>query len=134
MRADKKKSISKVASVVLKNPLLTEREIAEEAWIGNWTVHRSLKEVEQSGAKEEKIIVITDRDLSIVEKWQREIDRRLSDTEELWKMRTTEISQVIKESTARYTIFRWDATDEKWWMKLPDVTFQIINPNGNEEN
>jgi len=31
MRADKKKSIAKVAKVALNDPLLTEREIAESA-------------------------------------------------------------------------------------------------------
>jgi len=31
MRGDKKKNISKVATVVLAKPLLTQREIAEEA-------------------------------------------------------------------------------------------------------
>lgn len=62
--------------------------------------------MEQSGAKDEKIIVITDTDLNIVTLGQSEIDRRLKDKEELAKMRTVEISQVIKESTARYSLFR----------------------------
>jgi hypothetical protein len=44
--------------------------------------------------------------LNIVEKGQKEIDRRLSEDEELGKMRTVEISQVLKESTARYSLFR----------------------------
>jgi hypothetical protein len=44
---------------------------------------------------------------------QREIERRLNDREEVGKMRTVEISQVIKESTARYSLFRWSATDSE---------------------
>jgi hypothetical protein len=38
-------------------------------------------------------------------------------------MRTVEISQVIKESTARYSLFRWSATDDKWGLNsLKDMT------------
>lgn len=127
MRWDKKKNISKVATVALHSPLLTEREIAEKAGVGNWTAHRALTELEQTGAKDEKIVVITDTDLNIVTLWQVEIDRRLKDKEELGKMRTVEISQVIKESTARYSLFRWDATDRNGWLKntvatLADLT------------
>jgi hypothetical protein len=32
-------------------------------------------------------------------------------------MRTVEISQVLKESTARYSLFRWNATDNEWGLK-----------------
>jgi hypothetical protein len=35
-------------------------------------------------------------------------------------MRTVEISQVIKESTARYSLFRWNATDSQGWLKWID--------------
>jgi hypothetical protein len=56
--------------------------------------------------KDDRIVSITDTDLNIVEKGQKEIDRRMSDSEELGKMRTVELSQVLKESTARYSLFR----------------------------
>jgi hypothetical protein len=62
--------------------------------------------LEQTGAKDPTILLITDKDLSIVTIGQREIEKRLSTPEELEKMRTVEISQVIKESTARYSLFR----------------------------
>jgi hypothetical protein len=39
-------------------------------------------------------------------------------------MRTVEISQVIKESTARYSLFRWNATDNEWGLK-ETVTIEI---------
>lgn len=71
----------------------------------------------QIGAKDANIIKITDADLSIVTIGQLEIERRLNTKEELEKMRTVEISQVIKESTARYSLFRWNATDSEWWLK-----------------
>ena len=31
------------------------------------------------------------------------------------------ISTIIKESSARYSLFRWDATDNKWWLKTSAV-------------
>lgn len=132
MRVDKEKNHNKVAKDVLLNPLKTQRERAEDLWLWKTTIQEHLQEVKTT--KDDRIISITNTDLNIVEKGQKEIDRRLSESEELSKMRTVEISQVLKESTARYSLFRWSATDEQWGLKLPDVTFQIINPNGNEED
>lgn len=117
MRADKKKSLSKVAEIAINNPTLSEREIAELAWIGNWTAHRALKDLEQVGAKNEDIIQITDTDLEILKLWQNEIFKRLQDEEELQKMRTFEIAQTIEKSEKRYQIFRWDVTDDNWGLK-----------------
>lgn len=117
MRVDKAKNIAKVAKTLLENPLQTEREIAEQTGISNWTAHNIKWELEQIWAKDDRILWITDTDLSILTIGQREIERRLNDKEEVEKMRTVEISQVIKESTARYTLFRGNATDNEWGLK-----------------
>lgn len=117
MRADKAKSISEVKKILVTDPLATDREIAQETWLWKSTVNRAIQEMGQIGAKDENIIKITDLDLSIVTIGQREIERRLNDKEEVEKMRTVEISQVIKESTARYSLFRWSATDKDWGLK-----------------
>ena len=124
MRVDKAKNIAKVAKTLLENPLQTEREIAEDIDIGKSSVNRLKNELGQIGAKDDRIIGITDKDLSILTIGQREIERRLNDKEEVEKMRTVEISQVIKESTARYSLFRWSATDEQWGLK-ETVTIEI---------
>lgn len=116
-RADKKKSIDKVAASLAKNPLQTEREIAKDTWLGNGTVNRAKKEVEQIGAKDDRIQALTDKDFDCIRLWVEEINRRLSDKEELRSMKATEISQVIKENTARYTLFKWNVTDDQWGMK-----------------
>lgn len=117
MRSDKKKSLSKVAKVALTNPLLSQREIAEETWLSVGNVNDKLNELEQSGKKDDRILHITDTDLEIVRLGQAEINRRMKTAEELEKMRTSEISQVIRENTARYTLFRWSATDNEWGLK-----------------
>lgn len=132
MRTDKAINHEKVVQDVLLNPLKTQRDRSEDLWLWKTTIQEHLQEVKTT--KDDRIIKVTDKDLSIVEKWQNEIDKRLWDAEHLATMRTIEISQVIKESTARYSLFRWSATDEQWWMKLPDITFQIINPNDSEDS
>ena len=124
MRVDKAKNIAKVAKVVLENPLASQREIAEETDVWLWTVNRIRQELERNGTKDERILWITDTDLSILTIGQREIERRLNDKTEVEKMRTVEISQVIKESTARYSLFRWNATDNEWGLK-ETVTIEI---------
>ena len=122
-RADKKKNLDKAAASLAKNPLQTEAELAKDVWIGAWTAHRAKKQLEESGEfKDERIISLSDKDLECVELWVKEINRRLSTASELEKMRTPEISQVIKENTARYTLFRWEATDPQWALKVLDLS------------
>ena len=115
MRVDKEINHNKVVKDVLLNPLATQRERAANLWLSKTAVQEHLQEVKVT--KDDRIVSITDTDLNIVEKGQKEIDRRMSDSEELGKMRTVELSQVLKESTARYSLFRWSATDKDWWLK-----------------
>lgn len=117
MRSDKKKSLGKVAKAAMNNPLASQREIAEQANVWLWTANRIIQELEQTGTKDHRIIAITDTDLSILTAGQLEIEKRLSDKEELSKMRTVEISSVIKDSTARYALFRGTATDKDGGLK-----------------
>lgn len=118
MRTDKIKNLSKVAKAVIKNPLQTVREISDKTWVSKSSVATYLsQDLDKLGLKDDRILWITDKDLSILTIGQREIERRLGNKEELEKMRTVEISQVIKESTARYSLFRWDATDKDWGLK-----------------
>ena len=111
------KNIEKVSRERLLNPLATTREIEEITWVDHSTVSRIDWQLQQTATKDGRIISITDTDLNIVEKGQKEIDRRMSDSDELGKMRTVELSQVLKESTARYSLFRWSATDKDWGLK-----------------
>ncbi len=109
-RSDKKKSIDKVAASLAKNPLQSQREIAKDTWLWKTTVQERIQDVKTT--KDDRIANLLDIDYECIRKWVREINSRLSDKEELKKMRTVEISQVIKENTARYAIFRpkeeWD--------------------------
>lgn len=118
VRADHRKTLQKTAkSMIMEPEIMTVEERAKATWIGKSTMQRNLQELGQKGSKDDTIVAITDSDISIVIAWQLEIDRRLKDRDELMKMRTVEISQVIKESTARYALFRGNATDENWWLQ-----------------
>ena len=119
MRNDKAKNTAKVLKEVIKKPLSTQREIAKETWMWLWSVNRNLKEVEQIGTKSEIILEICDLDINLVRKWLKELDRRFSAPDELEKIRPTEISQVIKDSSWRYQIFKWKITDKEWWLLNP---------------
>ena len=117
-RADKKRNIDKVTASLINNPLQTEREIAIDTGLANWTAHALKKEVEQNWAKDDRIVSLTDKDLNCIKLWVAEIERRLGDKDELAKLRMTEISQVIRENTVRYTLFRGDVTNDDGWLKI----------------
>jgi hypothetical protein len=48
------------------------------------------------------------------------------DEAEMKKTRIGEISTVAKDSAARYTIFRWELTDNEWWGKVEIISFKDI--------
>lgn len=119
-RWDKINNISKVASVVMKNPNLTQRQIAEQAWVSVSNVNDKLNILEQYGKKNTSIINICKKDLQIVDLWQKELLRRLSKNPD--KMWTRDIVAAMDTGTKRYTIFKGDITDNEWGMK------QLLNP------
>lgn len=124
-RTDAKKNKAKIIKEVLINPLQTQREIAKGVWLSKTTIQEHLKELPKT-TKDDRIIWICDTDLEIVILWQEIIKNRLMDEEELKKISARDISWIIKENTARYTIFKWDATDSEWWMKLVEwITIKI---------
>lgn len=117
MRTDKAKNTAKVLKEVIKNPLQTEREIAENTWVSKSSVNRAMQEVGQIGAKDQNILDICAVDFEIVKTWQAIINERLKDKQEVDKMRTFEIAQTIEKSEKRYMLFKWEATGKDWWAK-----------------
>lgn len=114
MRADKATNIAKVAKTLLENPLQTEREIAEKVWIGNWTVNRVKQELEQNGAKDPRILWLTDEDFVLMEDIQKEKKRRL---QEAYNINNRDLDTWEQTATKRYSLFRWNATDEQGGLK-----------------
>ena len=123
IRVDKKKNIAKVVKEVLHNEVWTQRDIAENTWLWLWTVNRVIKELEQNGTKDDRILWVCEKDFEIVTLWQEIIKQRLKDKEEIKKMRTFEIAQTIEKSEKRYMLFKWEATWKDWWLKnITEVT------------
>lgn len=50
-RADKKKNQAEVVKALIKEPTLTERELAKKTGLSNWTAHNHKIELEQNWAK-----------------------------------------------------------------------------------
>ena len=122
MRKDKAKNVDKVASTLLVEPLATQQEIADanDIWVG--TVNRALKELEKTGIKDPRIHSLTEMDLQIIEKWLELIHDKMHDEEVMSKTKITDISTVIRENTARYTLMKWNMTDDKWALIPIEVT------------
>ena len=118
--------MEKVAKARLKNPRATTREVAEKTWLDHSTVAKLDKEIPQISTKDDRIITLTDKDFDIVKLAQQRIEEKLMDEAEMKKTRIGEISTVAKDSAARYTIFRWELTDNEWWGKVEIISFKDI--------
>jgi len=116
-RRDSNNNLIKVAKIVLKNPHATERQIAKEANIWNWTAHRQLEYLER--VKSVFIEEVLRADEEIIKLAQDAVRQKLSDPEYIKTARTTELSTVAKDSTARFTLFKGNSTDEEGGLKEP---------------
>lgn len=119
----------------MKNPLQTEEELAKKIGIARGSVNRLKDEMSEivTNAKNSDIIEITDEDKLIIQMSQaisryslwaivNKLDDDPSYVLELREAKTA--SEIAKESTARYSLFRWNATDEQGGLK-ETVTIEI---------
>lgn len=118
-RNDSKSNTLKVAKVAMKEPLLSQKQIAKKAWVSVWTVNAKLNCLESDLSTSQIIDQICQTDMEIVSLWQGIILERLQDEEELKKISARDVSTIIRENTARYTLFKWKATDDEWWLNAP---------------
>ena len=122
-RTDAKKNKAKIVKTVLKNPLLTQREIAKESWVWKTTVQEHLKGLNTT--KDDRILWICDTDLENVILWQNILQKRLQEKQD--ELKTQEIVQIIQEGTKRYTLFKGNATDSEWGLNIQDIKIEIIS-------
>jgi len=127
MRTDKAKNIKALKNELLKDPLQTEDQLAEKLWVNRKTINRLKEEMPEivQTAKNNYIFDVTEKDKEIIwlaqdithsELWK--VQKQLDD----WDRRLTikdikTISEISKESTTRYTIFKWDVSDDEWGLK-----------------
>lgn len=128
MRVDKAKNIKALKNELLKNPLQTEEELWKKLWMARWSVNRLKEEMSEivTNAKNSDIVEITDEDKFIIQMSQalsrhslwtiiNKLDEDPTYVLELREAKTA--SEIAKESTARYSLFRWSATDKEWGLK-----------------
>ena len=131
MRVDKQKNIKALKTELLKNPLQTEEELAKKIWIARWSVNRLKDEMSEivTNAKNSDIVEITDEDKFIIQMSQALsrhslwtiINKLYEDPSYVLELREAKTaSEIAKESTARYSLFCWSATDEQWGLKQID--------------
>lgn len=124
-RTDKRKNVWKVAEVLIKNPNSTEREIAKEAWVSNWTAHNAKIELEQTWAKDETIAYIVGSSKNRLKRIQMVLDRFIDETEskeELSRWDTALIKEIAKDDMARITVLWGNITDDNGWFDVKTLT------------
>lgn len=121
-RADKEKSSDIIAAYFAKNPYATVRQAEKDLWICKSTVAEHRKDLDNVGQKDERILYLTDRDMEIIMLWQDLIKEKLQDKNLIKRMNIRDISTVTKDSSTRYSLFRWEATDKDWGMKEIKIT------------
>lgn len=114
-RSDKRKNQDKVTASMIKNPLQSQREVAKDTWLGLGTVNRGVDNMEQSGTKDDRVISLTDKDFELMQLIQKRKFERMKDKVE--PVNDSDVNNWDKTAQARYSLFRWDATDDQGWLK-----------------
>ena len=117
-RKDKLKNQAKVIKAVLKNPLATQNELVKKTWLSKGTVNKNMQEIDQNWPlteKDDRILWICDKDFEMINLTIDETKRRIVETPE--EVSTSDLIRAGAESTRRYTLFKWDITNEYWWLK-----------------
>jgi len=119
MRADKATNVDLVASELVKNPLQTERQIAEKLGIDQSTVNRAKQELHNTTSKDIRVVNLTEADYEIqMLIQQRKLKKLYEDPE---KITDGDLNNWDKHSTTRYTLLTGNATDENGGLVNPDT-------------
>ena len=128
MRKDKQKSLDKVAKERLKDPLATQREVAERAEMSQSSVDRARKEAGKYGSKDPFVVSILEWDKRLMNTIQWKKEERLLEPN---KVSNKEIDLREKTANQRYSIFAWEVTDNSGWLKeSKDVKVTIVTWEG----
>ena len=123
-RSDKQLNKKKVLVALAKNPEATQRDIAKAANISVSTANEHINEIEQSEhIKDEWVEKVLRKDKEIVELAQEIIthdlrsEKQRIENDEERKLNALSVNQLAKDSTARYSLFKWDVTDKSGGIK-----------------
>lgn len=124
-RKDWLKNKTTVAKTLIKEPLLTDREVAKKTWIGKSSVNRAKKELGQDGTKDidimERVLTMDNEILDLVN-WLhlRDIKKKVEDWTELTLQDHKILWDLANNSTKRKAIF-WS----KEWKPVWEVIIQL---------
>ena len=116
MRADQAKNHRKIVKDVLLDPLKSQRERADDLWVWKTTIQEHMQTIKTT--KDDRIIGLTDEDFRMMQKIQGRKFARLDDLDT--PVNDTDLNNWDREAKARYSLFRWSATDEDGWLKNID--------------
>lgn len=107
VRADKQKNIDKVAASVAKDPLQSQREIAEDTGLSIGNVNDKLKDVEQYAKNDDRIQSLLDWDVKLMKKIAKIKNDRLDNPKDI---NNSDIDKWEQTATKRTVIFgdKWD--------------------------
>lgn len=125
-RSDVKRNEARVTRALLRAPTATQAELAAMAWLSPSTVNKHIQKAEKKQMKDDRIIGLCDDDFEIVRIAQGIIKDKLTDKKQVDKMRAVEVSQVARDSSARYTLFVGKVTDELWGMKEINLDWKTL--------
>ena len=113
-RIDRQINKAKITKEALKNPLQSVRDIAKKTWIWKSSVGRVIKNWRENGEKDDRILWVCDKDFEIIQKTQELTLKKLKNPDSI---NLVDIMRVWTESTKRYMLFKWNATNNDWWLK-----------------
>ncbi len=118
-RIDSKRAIALVTQALLKDPSLSDRDIEKKYWVSKSAVHRARKKIGDEVGHIDIIQQICKKDIGIVQKVLKVIEWRVDNADGEWEERvsTRDLISIADTSAKRYSLFAWDATDDKWGLK-----------------
>ena len=115
-RKDKIQNKAKVVKEVIKDPTLSQRDIAKKTWLSLGNVNDKINQIEQSWTESkimDRVLQNDDTILDLVNKIHlREIQKKYDNDEELTLQDHKLLGDLANNSTKRKAIFgKWDKID-----------------------
>ena len=123
MRSDKKKTVDKLAAILIKNPIQTQEELASQLGVDHSTISRAMPFVQEITQKDSRIQALTEDDYQIVRLTQAETKNRLEDEEKKSKINARDLTYIGDVAARRYSLLVGNATDEQGGLNINIVNF-----------
>ncbi len=117
-RKDNIRNKAKVSRALIKDPSLTQREVAKKTWLSNWTVHNQMTKIKQKWAEGSVMDRILEQDEEIMDLVNsltvKHIKTKVENNESLDTWEVKLLWDLANNSTKRTAIFwKKDEWEEK---------------------